>query len=60
MAVAKLELWKSERKPKIKPLIIAEKARVIEIECLHCSRHYLRWSSMASAYWRCDDCTANL
>ncbi|WP_245430249.1 hypothetical protein [Rhizobium tropici] len=58
MPVTRLEQWKSERKVKAKPHVIAEKTHIIEIECDHCSRHFFRWSSMAAVYWRCDDCTA--
>lgn len=60
MAVTKLEQWKHERKTKGKTYVIAERTHVIEIECMHCSRQFLRWASMASAYWRCDDCNAGI
>lgn len=60
MAVTKLEQWKNERKTKGKPYVTGEKTHVIEIECMHCSRHFLRWASTAAAYGRCDDCTAGI
>ncbi|AGB72246.1 MULTISPECIES: hypothetical protein [Rhizobium] len=58
MAVTKLEQWKRERRIKTRPFIVGERTHVVEIECDHCSRHFLRWASTAAAYWRCDDCTA--
>lgn len=60
MAVTKLEQWKNERKAKAKPAVVGERMHVIEIECGHCSRHFVRWASMAAAYGRCDDCAADV
>ncbi len=59
MAITKLERWKSERKVQVKRLVVSEKTHVVEIECSHCRRHFFRWSSMAAAYWRCDDCSVS-
>ncbi|WFU08062.1 hypothetical protein QA646_12145 [Rhizobium sp. CB3090] len=59
MAVTKLEQWKNERNSKPKAFVIAQKTHVVEIECMHCHRHFFRWSSTAPAYWRCEDCSVN-
>jgi ribosomal protein L37AE/L43A len=62
VAVTKLEQWKNDRKNRPEPIVVAEKTHVAEIECAHCHRHFFRWISTASAYWRCEDCmqTADL
>jgi DNA-directed RNA polymerase subunit RPC12/RpoP len=59
MIVTKLEQWKAERINKPKPFGATKKTHIVEIECVHCHRHFFRWSSMASAYGRCEQCSTN-
>ena len=59
MNVTKLEQWKAmpglsfRMRPAVKP------KHVIEIECIGCHNHFLRWTSTAPAYGRCEECAVN-
>ncbi|MDE1996111.1 MAG: hypothetical protein KGI75_26670 [Rhizobiaceae bacterium] len=57
MPITKLEQWKNERNSQPKAFVIAKKTHVVEIKCVHCQNHFLRWASTAPAYWRCEDCS---
>ena len=55
MRITILEQWKSERNAP-KPIFGVKRKQVIEVECIHCHQRFLRWSSTASAYGRCENC----
>jgi hypothetical protein len=59
MFVTKLEQWMAERTSRPKPLVVAKKKHVVEIECMHCHQRFFRWVSTASAYGRCEYCSAS-
>jgi hypothetical protein len=40
-------------RPAVKP------KHVIEIECVGCHNHFLRWTATAPAYGRCEECAVN-
>ncbi len=56
--ITKLEQWRAERGNRPKPFVVTKKVHVVEIECLHCHRRFLRWASTASAYGHCEHCSA--
>jgi hypothetical protein len=58
MIVTKLEQWKTENRLQFRPRPIVQKSHVTQIECVGCHNHFLRWTSTAPAYGRCDDCAA--